>query len=289
MKTNNSKLKYGRSYDLLSAFDGYAPQWGGLFILAAFLVLGAILASGIEMALYKFFSPQVIGPYIILVVYPVQFIPAMIYASIKSRRALGFDDNGTPIDNGHFAPIGGIWLSIMAVVGTLACAVITEQAVNLLPEMPDRLKAAMEMLTGGPLWVSLLSTAVMAPFFEEWLCRGMVLRGMLQKHSPATAIMVSAAFFAIIHMNPWQAIPAFIIGCLFGLVYWKTGSLKLTMLMHCANNAFAVLMTQLPGAEGKDYLYQFFDSQWQYWLVYATCFALVILLVVRLLKTKFTE
>ena len=63
---------------------------------------------------------------------------------------------------------------------------------------------------------------------------------------PATAIVISAAFFAILHMNPWQAIPAFCLGLLFGFVYYKTGSLKLTMLMHCVNNTMAVVLSKIP-------------------------------------------
>jgi hypothetical protein len=50
-------------------------------------------------------------------------------------------------------------------------------------------------------------------------------------------------------MNPWQAIPAFILGCIFGYVYYKTGSLKLTMLMHCANNTFAVVLSNIDAFE----------------------------------------
>ena len=133
----------------------------------------------------------------------------------------------------------------------------------LLPEMPEFLKQALEQLTGGPLWVTLLSVSVFAPLFEEWLCRGLVLRGLLQKLNPFSAIAVSAAFFAVLHMNPWQAIPAFLLGLLFGYVYYKTGSLKLTMLMHCVNNTLAAVTTRIPSLSEAE---TFMDilSPWAY-------------------------
>ncbi len=61
--------------------------------------------------------------------------------------------------------------------------------------------------------------------------------------------MISAVFFAVIHLNPWQAIPAFLLGCLFGYVYYRTGSLKLTMLMHFANNTFALAVAHIDAFE----------------------------------------
>ena len=103
----------------------------------------------------------------------------------------------------------------------------------------------------------------MAPFFEEWLCRGMVLRGLLNYKKvgtdkrgmhPAAAIAISAFFFAFIHLNPWQAIPAFLMGLVFGYVYYKTGSLKLTMLMHFTNNTFALCMAQTSWGEAENML-----------------------------------
>lgn len=281
--------KHQKSYDIFSSFSNYLPGWRGLIALTLLLLAGACLGSLAMLILGTFLPPEKLLDYQILIIYPLQFIPAMLYAAAKSHRNEGFDTIGVPLDDGSFSPIGGPWLALMAVVGTIACALVTEPVVELLPEMPESIKNMMEMLVGGPLWVALLSTAVFAPIFEEWLCRGMILRGMLKKYSPAVAIIISAAFFALIHMNPWQAIPAFVLGCLFGLVYYKTGSLKLTMLMHCANNAFSVLLTRIPQAQGKEYIYEMFSDKVCYGFVYAACLALVIYFAIRLIKTEFTK
>lgn len=280
--------KHTKSFDLFSSYSNYLPQWKGMFVMLALMFVGALLGSLFFLLLKVAFPGNVLDDYQILIMYPFQFIPMMLYASAHSYKDMDFEnEGGVPVDNGHFKPIGGAMLALMVAVGTIACAVVVEPICALLPEMPESIKMLMEQLSGGPLWVALLTTAVMAPFFEEWLCRGMILRGMLKRYSPATAIIISAAFFALIHLNPWQAIPAFTLGCLFGLVYYKTGSLKLTMLMHCANNTFSVLISRFPGVQGKDYIWQLFDGKWQYGIVYAVSAALLVLLVTRLLKTRF--
>lgn len=279
--------KHTKSFDLFSAYNCYLPQWRGMIILALLLLAGSCIGSLITLILSLIFKSGVMNDYTLLISYPIQFIPAMIYAASKSHANEMFDNNGIALDEGRFAPIGGLWLAIMVAVGTIACAIVCEPITLLLPEMPEFMKNLMETIAGGPLWASLLATAVFAPFFEEWLCRGIVLRGMLQKYSPTVAIVISAAFFAIIHLNPWQALPAFILGCLFGLVYYKTGSLKLTMLMHCANNAFSVLLSRLPGADDCDTMYQFFDDKVLYGIIYAASAALLFLLVYRFIKTDF--
>ena len=85
--------------------------------------------------------------------------------------------------------------------------------------------------------------------------------------TPSGAIVISAAFFAILHMNPWQAIPAFILGLLFGYVYYKTGSLKLTMLMHCVNNTMALVLSRIPSLSDVETLMEVM-SPWAYVCVF---------------------
>ena len=82
----------------------------------------------------------------------------------------------------------------------------------------------------------------------------MVLRGLLTtKMKPGWAIVISAAFFAFIHMNPWQSLNAFIIGLVMGYVYYRTGSLWLTMLIHFLNNGFATICAQIDSLAEYDF------------------------------------
>jgi hypothetical protein len=87
---------------------------------------------------------------------------------------------------------------------------------------------------------AILSVVIFAPILEEFLCRGIILRGLLAHTTPINSIIWSATIFAIIHLNPWQAIPAFIFGILIGWIYWKTRSLLLAMFMHAVNNGITI-------------------------------------------------
>jgi len=273
-----------KSFDIFHTFRNYAPGWNGILMMFLMLICGVLIGYAVTFILGLFIPSDILAKYSLLITYPIQFIPAMLYASSHSHILEGFDNPGIPLDRNNFESAPWPLFALIAATGTLCTAVIAEPLVAVLPQAPDWLKAMMEMLIDGPIWISLLATAIMAPFFEEWLCRGIILRGMLQHTKPQTAIIVSAAFFAVIHMNPWQAIPAFLLGCLFGLVYYKTGSLKLTMLMHCVNNAFSVLMGQSDMFKDAEYIWEVIGSKTAYGLLFCICVFVIIGVVHWLLK-----
>ena len=285
----NTKVK--RNFDLFSGFAWYSPGVSGMFGLLLWLLAGMFLGGIATFLLRIFYSAETATTYGILISYPLQVLPPMIYASARSRRNALFEE-GVALNSRNYGTNPFWLLALLVVFATLLTAYLTDivsygtylltQRSPAMSSFYDSVMDIMKKMGGGPLWVSLLSVSVMAPFFEEWLCRGEVLRGLLQKMRPGWAIVVSALFFAVIHANPWPAVPAFALGCLFGYVYYKTGSLWLTILMHCANNTMAVIGMQLtPESEMADmeYFIQILGPQW-YWLIFAAC-ALALILVLR--------
>ena len=244
-----------------------------MFGLLGLFLLGGLLGNLVLLAMQAFL-PEIAEDFGTIISYPLMFIPAMLYASAKSR----LDENFTPsvpVDSNNFGRLGGFAMAVIVSVATIAAAYITDLAGHFMPPMPPAIEQIMKALLDAPLWITLLSVSIFAPFFEEWLCRGMILRGLLGKMKPAAAICISAAFFAIIHFNPWQAIPAFVLGLLFGFVYYRTGSLKLTMLMHCVNNTMAFVVSRIPSLADMEYFADVL-SPWAYAGVYAAaCIALI--------------
>ncbi len=280
-----AKRKVKTSFDLLSSFTFYVPGIGGMFIILALFILGALLGEGVVFLLRPVFRPLDPNTAIslsALVSYPFMFVPPMIYASFQSRMNQ-YMYKGYLLDNNNFGEIKGGSIALAMSVVTIATAFVTDIFGAILPPMPESLQRAMEALMDGPLWITLLSVSVFAPVFEEWLCRGIILRGLLQKMRPVWAIVISAAFFAFIHLNPWQAIPAFIFGLLFGYVYYRTGSLKLTMLMHCVNNTFAAIIGRIDMFKGCN---SFMDlmSTYAYVCLVALCVLYVVYRIVMMLN-----
>lgn len=83
----------------------------------------------------------------------------------------------------------------------------------------------------------IILAVIMAPIFEEIIFRGIIQKGLINKGlKPRTAIIISAVVFGLVHMNPWQFVGAVLLGCVLGLVYDKTKSLLLPILLHAFNN-----------------------------------------------------
>lgn len=238
MRRGNFKFYEGFSY--------WSPGLGGVAGLLLWLLVGALLGNGVVLAVMKLTGITAMDK-LTLVSYPVMFIPPMMYAKIKSmKRGMDVEAVQNPLDSNRFAPVGGFVCALTVLVMTIAAGFVSDAVSLLLPPMPEDLKRTLEALTGGDFLLNFISVSLFAPFFEEWLCRGMVLRGLLSNgYKPWSAIVISGVFFAFIHMNLWQAVPAFLLGCLFGYVYYKTGSLKLTMLMHFTNNTFSLILGQI--------------------------------------------
>ena len=281
------KHKGRASYELFTGYSHYLPGVGGMMMLFLLFILGSLLGSLLSgLFILAMGQSELVESYSMLIAYPVSFIPPLLYASAKSRRNEIFD-TGYALDSNNFGRKGGLVIALTVSLATIAAAFVTEPAATILPEMPAAIEEALKSLTNGPLWASLLSVSIFAPLFEEWLCRGVVLRGLMNKMNPAGAICISAAFFAILHMNPWQAIPAFILGLLFGYVYYRTGSLKLTMLMHCVNNTMATIFSRIPAFEDAE---TFMDvlAPWKYAGIYAACVVILIcaIIILRAIPVK---
>ncbi|MBR3652940.1 MAG: CPBP family intramembrane metalloprotease [Bacteroidales bacterium] len=268
-----------RNYGFYEKFSYYLPGVADMFILLALLLLGTLLGSLLTIPFVALLGHEASSQYATFISYPLMFIPPMIYASIKSRNA-SMVAKGLKLDSSHFSPLGGTVCAILVMLGTLALGMASDPLTNLLPQMPAWLEDTLKGLTSSDNFlINFLLVSLFAPFFEEWLCRGIILRGLLGNHlKPIWAIVISAAFFAFIHLNPWQALPAFLLGCLFGYVYYKTGSLQLTMLMHFTNNTFALVMANIDAFKDADKLSDVIGGQ-PYWILVAASTLLVVLIV----------
>lgn len=87
--------------------------------------------------------------------------------------------------------------------------------------------------------------AIAAPVVEELLFRGF-LQNALAKYVPIWgAIFLSSLLFALVHLQPY-AIPGLMsLSIAFGYLYHRTGSLRTNIILHMANNVFALAVTQV--------------------------------------------
>lgn len=118
--------------------------------------------------------------------------------------------------------------------------------------MPKFINEAFDELAVSPI-VLIFSVIIVAPIYEEIIFRGILLKGMSKKINPTIALVVSALFFAIAHMNIPQGINAFILGLTVGFIYLKTESIYLSIFAHSLNNVLALSVSSLFSLIGGKY------------------------------------
>ncbi len=84
--------------------------------------------------------------------------------------------------------------------------------------------------------------ALAAPFCEEILFRGVIQAEYLRRYHPLIAVTLPALLFAFFHLR-LQGLAALLpISFALSYVFWRTGSLYATMLIHFGNNLMASLL-----------------------------------------------
>lgn len=211
------------------------------------LGVGFALATGAASLGYKV---EELNP---LITYIAPMVPAFLYILYKGNKIAAENriakENGdenrivkaVPLSRFNAHGMNPVLLVSLVAVATVASMVITEPLTQLFP-MTDAIKEVYRRMLSNTFWTT-MAVAVAAPLIEEFMLRGIMLRGMLKHTSPINAIHYSAFFFALIHMNLSQAVGAFIIGLFIGWIYYKTGSLWMAILVHFLNNGLSILFT----------------------------------------------
>ena len=81
------------------------------------------------------------------------------------------------------------------------------------------------------------------PFVEEVFFRGFFLGGLIGPLGAARAAVVSAAIFAVAHLQLGSMIPLFITGLVLAWLYLRTRSIWPPVMAHAAQNFLAISLT----------------------------------------------
>lgn len=141
----------------------------------------------------------------------------------------------------------------LIIIATIALQMgVTTPLISLIP-VPEFITKIMESISKDMqnIW-GLTAVVILAPILEEYLFRGVMLEGLLKRISPIKAILISSALFGLVHLNPWQFIAAMVIGIFAGWIYYKTRSLSLAIIIHIANNGWAMLWGYLNNKTGAE-------------------------------------
>lgn len=136
--------------------------------------------------------------------------------------------------------------------------------------------------------VMVITAVIMAPIFEEIVFRGIIQKGMINNGvKPWKAILLASILFGLIHGNPWQFVGATLLGCVLGLVYYKTKSLLLPMLLHGFNNLCSAVLIFYTKKESFAEVFEM--QEWMILIIGIVLFSIFFYLFIFKNKVSYTE
>ncbi|MEZ7507827.1 type II CAAX endopeptidase family protein [Cloacibacterium sp. Arc13] len=228
MSIDNTKY---RNY--IFDFKAAAALFAGLFIGIMVLGLYTLFAYFILKQGYAEIQSSMvffIVSYLCTVLFPI--IGFDVFVMKSQGKKLNFNMQTRPFH---------VYLMIFPMM--LGMMLVSEFLVSRIPiegeffgPLYDQMSDAFSTIATDTAGIYLL-TVLFAPFLEEILFRGIIQKGLINKGvKPAKAIIFSALAFGIFHLNPWQTVNAFLLGLVLGVVYYKTKSLLMPILLHAFNN-----------------------------------------------------
>ena len=251
----------------------FLPDLRQSWILLALTAIVGTIVSVLATTAVSIVFPSVSG-WPELLIYPFLFIPPALYiygkiANQKDLAEVTGDDNRRriPLNSPSFGRLGG-FISFALIFPLVFAFNIATEPLSAWMGLPDFMKQLFEQMKEYPV-SAFISVAIFAPLLEEIFCRGIILRGLLTHYSPTKAIFWSAAMFAIMHMNPWQAVPAFLMGIMMGWIYYRTRSIWSVIFIHFINNSFSFVLTAFFPEIAADATYSSILPGNLYYLIFA--------------------
>jgi len=140
-------------------------------------------------------------------------------------------------------------LLLYSLILTIGLVILLSEVDNIIRNnvsVPDFFsQMLLDLLTGNTVFQTALLIGVIAPITEELLFRGVILNGLVQRHTRKTAILVSALLFSLFHINPLQMTGAFIAGIFLAWILLKTDNILYAIYIHAVFNLFPLIILRL--------------------------------------------
>ncbi|WVZ63024.1 hypothetical protein U9M48_012702 [Paspalum notatum var. saurae] len=128
---------------------------------------------------------------------------------------------------------------LMALVSTTS--IVVDKLVGFEDAYDPILK---EILSESPASVFLcfFLYCVIAPLSEETIYRGFLLTALSSSMKWRDAVLISSLAFTAAHLSCKSSIQLFVVGCITGLAYCRTGTLAASFTIHSLYNAVVLCM-----------------------------------------------
>ena len=228
-RLQQSSLYFGIAIILYFAVNLAAGQLFSFLTQLLYQLTGRPLFGNSEVA-YYFLNMTV---YILS--FTVAFGAYLLFLKMPWKTAVPF----RPV------PVGTVLLSIptsfaFSVIGSILTSILS-LILSLSGYQPVTSDIAVPVTVPG-LVLYFILLAVLPPIFEEIAFRGILMQS-LRRFGDSFALLVSALLFGLFHLNMIQAPYAFLLGLWFGYLVLRTGSLRISMVLHACINLSAGIMS----------------------------------------------
>lgn len=167
-------------------------------------------------------------------------VTVLIFLLIYKVRKKNFKEELKIVPTTKSNIILGIVLGISAWLFNIGVLSLVKE-VGLFKEHFTIMENILEPLSGGSIFISLLTVGIIAPFTEEFMFRGVIFKTLNKNISILWTIIIQALFFGLFHGNLIQGTYATLLGLVFGYITYKTRSLWPAVIMHMINNIIATI------------------------------------------------
>jgi membrane protease YdiL (CAAX protease family) len=109
-------------------------------------------------------------------------------------------------------------------------------------EIEQRAQDLWDKANGGWIIVLIIVVALGAPLIEELVYRGLILQALQSRLNYWFALMISSAWFALIHLQPVELPGLFAFALVLGICFQRTGRLGMAIFAHIGFNAAGLLL-----------------------------------------------
>lgn len=163
----------------------------------------------------------------------IMLLPAFLYVTVLKPDNLGQISFSSPTLINVFRIILFTFciMPFIAIINSITTIFVENYAAS-----------TMSYLSANPLWLNVVSIALVPAVCEEYLFRGLLFNGY-KKRNPFKAMLMSSLLFGLIHMNVNQFVYAFIMGCILCMLVYATGTVFASMLAHFVFNGINVVIS----------------------------------------------
>lgn len=99
-------------------------------------------------------------------------------------------------------------------------------------------------ITTTPTILSILSSGIVGPIYEEILFRFLLYNRLKQQYPIKKAMTITTILFALIHLSPIKILYALILGTILTIIYEDKKNLLAPIIIHISANSIVLILTK---------------------------------------------